>query len=63
MRAPREGKARGALPVGSKQEPGTVGIDDLDFTTEVLKPIQFAGIHHSAVADDFLTATSQEATA
>lgn len=63
MRAAREGKARGALPVGSTQEPGTVGIDDLDFTTEVLRLIQLARVYHSALADDFLTATSQEATA
>lgn len=63
MRAAREGKARGALPVGSTQEPAADGIDDLDFTTEVEKLIQLAQIYHSAVADEFLTTTSQEATA
>ncbi|MCY0931604.1 hypothetical protein OTB20_36560 [Streptomyces sp. H27-H1] len=63
MRATREGKARGVLPVRGTQEPAAVGIDELDFTTEVHRLIQLARIYHSAVADDFLTATSQEATA
>lgn len=63
MRAAREGKARGTLPVASTQEPATEGIDDLDFATEVDKLIQIARIYHSPVADEFLTTTSQEATA
>ncbi|MFE4637081.1 MAB_1171c family putative transporter [Streptomyces sp. NPDC056773] len=64
MRAAREGKARGVLPVRGAQEPAAgAGIDDLDFSTEVQRLIQLARIYHSPVADAFLTATSQEATA
>lgn len=66
MRAAREGKARGASPVGSTQASGTDGtdgIDDLDFTTEVERLIQLAQIYHSPLADDFLTTTRQETTA
>ncbi|TDU74792.1 hypothetical protein EDD91_1451 [Streptomyces sp. KS 21] len=63
MRAAREGKARGALPAGSTQEPGSVGIDDLDFATEVARLIQLARVYHSPVADAFLSTTSKEATA
>ncbi|GHI82805.1 hypothetical protein Sxan_01690 [Streptomyces xanthophaeus] len=63
MRAARENRARGALPVGSNQEPGTVGIEDLDFTAEVSRLIELARIYHSPVADAFLATTSQEATA
>lgn len=63
MRAAREAKARGVLPVRGPQERATVGIDELDFTTEVLRLIQLARIYHSAVADEFLATTSQEATA
>lgn len=63
LRAARAAKARGALPVGGTQEPAAEGIDDLDFAAEVGKLIQLARIYHSPVADEFLTATSQEATA
>lgn len=64
MRAAREGKARGVLPLHGTQEPAAcVGIDELDFAAEVLRLIQLARIYHSSVADEFLTATSQEATA
>lgn len=63
LRAAREAKARGASPVGSAQKAGAEGIDDLDFTTEVERLIQLAQVYHSPVADDFLNATCQEATA
>ncbi|MGW6985239.1 MAB_1171c family putative transporter [Streptomyces sp. NPDC054932] len=63
LRAARERKTRGALPAASPRGRGTEGIDDLDFTTEVERLVQLARIYHSCVADDFLTATSQEATA
>lgn len=63
MRAAREGKARGALPVANAQEPGTDGIDDLDFAKEVERLLQLARIYHSPVADAFLTTTTQETTA
>ncbi|MFD7256380.1 MAB_1171c family putative transporter [Streptomyces sp. NPDC059874] len=63
LRAAREAKALGALPVGSAQEARTDGIDDLDFTTEVERLVQLARVYHSPVADDFLHTTRQEATA
>ncbi|MFE2287117.1 MAB_1171c family putative transporter [Streptomyces sp. NPDC059443] len=62
MRAARETKGRGALPAANTRKPGTEGIDDLDFTTEVDRLIQLARIYHSPVADEFLTATTRETT-
>ncbi|MEU6314692.1 MAB_1171c family putative transporter [Streptomyces sp. NPDC047014] len=63
LRAAREAKARGAAPAATGPEPGTDGIDDLDFTTEVERLVQLARVYHSPVADAFLISASKETTA
>lgn len=55
MRAAREAKASGCPPTGDPPEPGTKGIDDLDFNTEVDRLLQLARVYHSPLADGFLT--------